>query len=142
MLNTFSTVLVMDSTYKTNLYRMPLFEIVGTEKRFKYFLDGLHPPTNSSGIVLEDKWLTLPNMGHIVTTCYNRVVVQLVLPERGICETYFPIRGAPPLNPHSNILCLRLIPDHFCFSQQWGIIFWITLPWPIKVTFPFTITKA
>ena len=28
-LNTFQTVLVMDSTYKTNSYRMPLFEIVG-----------------------------------------------------------------------------------------------------------------
>jgi len=29
LLNTFLTVLVMDSTYKTNNYRMPLFEIVG-----------------------------------------------------------------------------------------------------------------
>jgi len=29
MLNTFPTVLVMDSTYKTNNHRMPLFEIVG-----------------------------------------------------------------------------------------------------------------
>jgi len=29
LLNTFPTVLVMDSTYKTNTYRMSLFEIVG-----------------------------------------------------------------------------------------------------------------
>jgi len=29
MFNTFLTVLVMDSTYKTNTYRMFLFEIVG-----------------------------------------------------------------------------------------------------------------
>jgi hypothetical protein len=29
MLNTFPIVLVMDSTYKTNTYRMSLFEIVG-----------------------------------------------------------------------------------------------------------------
>ena len=29
LFNTFPTVLVMDSTYKTNNYRMPLFEIVG-----------------------------------------------------------------------------------------------------------------
>ena len=29
LLNTFPTVLVMDSIYKTNNYRMPLFEIVG-----------------------------------------------------------------------------------------------------------------
>jgi hypothetical protein len=42
-------------------------------------------------------------MGHIVATCYNR----------GICETFFPIRGAPALNPHVRIMCLGLIPDHF-----------------------------
>jgi hypothetical protein len=29
LFNTFPTVLIMDSTYKTNLYRMLLFEIVG-----------------------------------------------------------------------------------------------------------------
>jgi alpha-glucosidase len=37
LLNTFPTVLLMDSTYKTNKYKMPLFEIVGvtsTEKNF------------------------------------------------------------------------------------------------------------
>jgi len=52
-------------------------------------------------------------MGHI-TTCYNRAVVLLTLPEMGgSCETYFPIRSAPPLKPHSNIMCLCLIPDHF-----------------------------
>jgi len=90
--------------------------IFGTEERFKYILDGLHPPTNSSRIALEDKWLTLPDIGHIVTTCYNRAVVQFVLPERGIRDTYFPIRGAPPLNPHSNILCLGLMrPLSSCF---------------------------
>jgi hypothetical protein len=58
-------------------------------------------------------WLTLPDMGHIIVTSFNRAVVQLTLPERGICETYFPIRGAPPLNSHSNIMCLDLTPDHF-----------------------------
>ena len=52
-------------------------------------------------------------MGHIIATCYNRSVIQLVLPERGIRETYFSIRGAPPLNPHSNIMCLGLIPGYF-----------------------------
>jgi len=69
-------------------YYLPIF---GTEKRYKYILDGLHPPTSSSGNVLEDKWLTLPDMGYIIATCYNRSVIQLVLPERGICETYFSI---------------------------------------------------
>jgi hypothetical protein len=87
--------------------------IFGTEKRFKLILDGLHPPTSRSGIAFEDKWLTLPDMGHIIAICYNRVVVYLTLPEKGICETYFPIRGALPLNPHSNITCLCLILGHF-----------------------------
>jgi len=53
-------------------------------------------------------------MGHIIATCYNRVVVLLTLPEMGgVCETYFSIRSALPLKPHSNIMCLCLIPGHF-----------------------------
>jgi len=87
--------------------------IYGTEKCFKVILDGLHPPTSKSGIAPVDKWFTTPDMGHIIATCYNRVVVLLTLPEKGICVTYFPIRSAPPLKPHSNIMCLCLIPDHF-----------------------------
>jgi len=79
----------------------------------KKILNGLHPPTSRSGIAPEDKWLTTPDMGHIIVTCYNRAVVLLTLPEKGICETYFPIRSAPPLKPHSNIMCLCLITDHF-----------------------------
>jgi len=53
-------------------------------------MNGLHPPKNNGGIAYIDKWLTLPNMGQIVATCYNRVVAQLVLPERGLRETFFP----------------------------------------------------
>jgi len=52
-------------------------------------------------------------MSHIIATCYNRFVVQFVFPKRGIYETYFSIRSAPPLNTHFNILCLGLIPGHF-----------------------------
>ncbi|KEH19766.1 hypothetical protein MTR_8g468040 [Medicago truncatula] len=94
-------------------HKSDYLSIFGSEKRYKYILDGLNSPTSSSGIALEDKWLTLPYMGHIIATCYNRVVGDLVFPKRDICETYFPIRGAPPFNPHSNIMCLGLIPGHF-----------------------------
>ncbi|KEH37260.1 hypothetical protein MTR_2g436740 [Medicago truncatula] len=87
--------------------------VFGTEERFKFILDDLHPPTSKSRITLEDKWLKLLDMGYIIATSFNRAVVQLTLSEKGICETYFPIRGAPPLNSHSNIMCLGLIPDHF-----------------------------
>jgi len=65
--------------------------IYGTERRFKLILDGLHPPTSRSSIAPVDKWLITLDMGHIIATCYNRVVVLLALPEIGICETYLPI---------------------------------------------------
>jgi hypothetical protein len=52
-------------------------------------------------------------MSHFIATCYNRVVAHFTLPEICICHTFFPLRGAPPLNPHSNTMCLCLILDHF-----------------------------
>jgi len=88
--------------------------IYATESRYKLILDGLHPPTSKNGIALQEKWLTTPDMGHIIASCYNRAVVLLTLPEMGgSCETYYPIRSAPPLKPHSNIMCLCLISNHF-----------------------------
>jgi len=84
-----------------------------TQRTVKKILNGLHPPTSRSGITPVDKWLTTPDMGHIIATFCNRVIVLLTLPEIGICETYFPIRSAPPLKPHSNIMCFCLIPGHF-----------------------------
>jgi len=88
--------------------------IYATENRYKLNLDGLHPPTSKSGIAPPEKWLTTLDMGHIIASCYNRVVVLLTLPEMGgSCETYFPIWSAPPLKPHFNIMCLCLIPTTF-----------------------------
>jgi len=89
---------------------MPIYD---TEDRYNKIMNGLHPPKSRSGIVPVDKWLTTPDMGHIMATCYNRLVVLLTLPEKGICETYFPIRSVPPLKPQSNIMCLCLIPDQY-----------------------------
>jgi hypothetical protein len=37
LFNTFSTVLVLDSTYKTNKYRLPLLEFVGNTSTMKIF---------------------------------------------------------------------------------------------------------
>jgi len=88
--------------------------IYGTEMRYKLILDGLHPPTSKSDIASIKKWLTSSDMGHIIATCCNRAVVLLTFPEMdGACETFFPIRSASQLKPHSNIMCLCLIPDHF-----------------------------
>ncbi|KEH23834.1 hypothetical protein MTR_7g095760 [Medicago truncatula] len=90
-----------------------------TERRYKEIFDGLHPPTSKNGDAPSEKWLTTPDMGHIIASCYNRPVVLLTLPKMGgACETYFPIQSAPPLNPHSNISCLCLIPEHFLHSND------------------------
>jgi len=64
-----------------------------SDDRFNYILNGLHPPQNSNGIAIEDNWLTLPNMGHIVATYYNRVVVELTNYEIGISKTFFSIKS-------------------------------------------------
>jgi len=56
---------------------LPMF---GTEKRYNI------------------SWMVYTDMSHIIETCCNSTVVQLILLERCICETYFPIRGAPRLN--------------------------------------------
>jgi len=77
-------------------------------------MNGLHLPTNSGGIAYIDKWLTLTDIGSIVATYYNRVVVQLISSKRGLSESFFfPIRGAPTLSPLAYIMCLGLILCHF-----------------------------
>jgi len=64
-------------------------------------LDGLHPPKNASSFAPPDKWLTLPDMGHIVASCYNRPVLEMTTLDIGVSETFFPLRGRPPLPPSS-----------------------------------------
>lgn len=67
---------------------LPIFSL---EECFEYIMNSLNPPTISGVISYIDKWMTLSDMGHIIATYFNRVVVQLICPERGICETFFPI---------------------------------------------------
>jgi hypothetical protein len=63
------------------------------EEHYYYILKGLHPPTNSAGIALVDKWLMLPDMGHIVANYYNRLVVLLTNHDIGTSKSFFPLRG-------------------------------------------------
>ena len=46
--------------------------IYDTEDRYNKIMNGLHPPKSRSGIVPVDKWLTTPDMGHIIASCYKR----------------------------------------------------------------------
>jgi len=93
-------------------HKSDYFPIFGTEMRLKYILDDLHLPTNSSGNVREDKWLTLPDMGHIIETCYNRAVVQLILLKEVYVRQIFQSEVLRRLT-HNPTSCLGLIPDHF-----------------------------
>ena len=67
-------------------------EICASERRYNDILDGLHPPKSAS-FAPPDKWLTLPDMGHIVATCYNRPVLEMTTLDIGVSETFFPLRG-------------------------------------------------
>jgi len=54
---------------------------------------------------LVDKWLTFPNIGHIVANYYKRCVVVLTNLEIGKSE--FPLRGPPPSGKQKTpIICL------------------------------------
>ncbi|KEH16110.1 FKBP12-interacting protein of 37 kDa-like protein, putative [Medicago truncatula] len=43
----------------------------------------------------------------------NRPVVEMTTLDIGVSETFSPLRGVPPVNPKSNMICLGLIPNHF-----------------------------
>ena len=88
-------------------------EIYVSERCYNYIVDGLHPPKNASSFAPPDKWLTLPDMGHIVASCYNRTVLVMTTLDIGVSETFFSLRGRPPVNPKSNMIFLGLILNHF-----------------------------
>jgi len=94
-------------------HRNDYIKIYAGERRYNYILNGFYPPKNGSCITPPDKWLTLPDMGHIIASCYNRSVVQMITLDIRVSETFFPLRGRPPVNSKSNMICLGLIPNHF-----------------------------
>jgi histone-lysine N-methyltransferase SETD2 len=97
------------------MFRSVYLQVYEYEERLQYILDGLYPPKimPKSGVASKDKWFTFPDMGHIVATAYNRVVVELTSPTIGHSETFFPLRGHPPSDPTTRILCMGLVPNHF-----------------------------
>ncbi|AES75783.1 hypothetical protein MTR_6g059570 [Medicago truncatula] len=47
-------------------HRNDYLGVYAGEDRYNYILNSLHPPTNSGGIALVDKWLTFSDMRHIL----------------------------------------------------------------------------
>lgn len=98
----------------------PLYEkVFGSKDRLDYILKALHPSekVTRNRVAPLDKWLTFPDMGHVIATYYKKVVVELTKPSIGISETFFPLRDTPPQDPSSRILCLGLVPNHFVYVK-------------------------
>jgi len=74
---------------KLKEHRNKYIEIYASKRRYNYILDGLHPPKNARSFAPLDKWLTLPDMGHIVASCYNGPVVEMTTLDIGVSETFF-----------------------------------------------------
>jgi len=100
--------LIKELTDKRNDY----LGIFGGKDRLQVLIDSLYPPKVKTSIAPEEKWLTMSDMGHVIATLYGKVVVVLKY-GNGFSETCFPLRGRPPANPSSRIMCLGLIPNHF-----------------------------
>jgi len=96
-------------------HRDDYVEVYGGEDRYNYILNGLHPPANMKGCAhLVDKWLTFPDIGHIVANYYKRCVFVLTNLEIGKSESFFSLRGSPPPGKQKTpIMCLGVIPNHF-----------------------------
>ncbi|KEH19564.1 OTU-like cysteine protease [Medicago truncatula] len=75
-------------------HRDDYVEVFAGEDRYNYILNGLHPPANMKGCAhLVDKWLTFPDMRHIVANYYERATT--------------------PGKQKTPIMCLGVIPNHF-----------------------------
>ncbi|XP_045789015.1 uncharacterized protein LOC123884059 [Trifolium pratense] len=96
------------------LHKQDYLKIYGGGERLSYIRNALLPAKRKArrhGVALIDKWLTFPDMGHIVASILGKVVVKLT--KHGASETFFPLRGVPSSNPSSLIICLGAIPGHY-----------------------------
>ncbi|XP_058762597.1 uncharacterized protein LOC131635979 [Vicia villosa] len=66
-----------------------------------------------SGFTREDKWTRFPDMGHLTTSAYERICINLT--RYGFSETFFPLRTAPTPNLNDHIICVGWVsnPRHF-----------------------------
>jgi len=96
-------------------HRDDYVEVYAGENRYNYILNGLYPLENMKGCAhLVDKWLTFPDMGHIVANYCKRCVVVLTNLEVGKSKSFFPLRGPPPSGKQkTSIMCLGVILNHF-----------------------------
>ncbi|GAU51038.1 hypothetical protein TSUD_411730 [Trifolium subterraneum] len=101
------------------MFRKEYLSIYQTEERLQYILNGLYPPKvmPKSGIALVENWLTFLDMGHILATAYNCVVVELTTHKIDHFETFFPLCGRPPLDPSARMMCIGMVSNHCVYVK-------------------------
>jgi hypothetical protein len=93
--------------------------LFGGQDRMKYIEDALVSPKRKPSrhdVALQEKWFTFPDMGFVVASHCEKVVVQLSkINSYGASKTCFPLRGTIPTTLTSKIICIGAISDHFPF---------------------------
>ncbi|KAK9166645.1 hypothetical protein Scep_001836 [Stephania cephalantha] len=77
-----------------NLWR----EVLGTS--YEKVKTVVHCPDNQVGASF-DEWLTLPDMGLLISTAFNVILVNL---SHGSCSTFLPLRSVSPSSLHSRLI--------------------------------------
>ncbi|KAL6503349.1 hypothetical protein OROGR_025272 [Orobanche gracilis] len=114
-------LLRLDMKRELSLHKEVCVKLFGGEERLEYITNALFPPPRRMrhAVAPQEKWFNFPDMGYIVATILDRVVVLLSTSERsGASKTCFPLRGIPPSNiPPSDlcsrIICIGALPEHF-----------------------------
>ncbi|XP_050378300.1 uncharacterized protein LOC126795515 [Argentina anserina] len=95
--------LLMNSFHYTQLF--------GSDQRVNELLDAL-AYSESEGICSQKHWMTMPDMGHIIASCYNILLIHLSSVQ---CFTFFPLRTAPIIKSISSPkeMVIGFVEDHF-----------------------------
>ncbi|KAK9927755.1 hypothetical protein M0R45_024922 [Rubus argutus] len=71
----------------------------------------LHHALNYFGSsCLREHWMTMPDMGHIIASCYNVILIHLSSAQ---CFTFFPLRTVPISASSPIEIAIGLVNDHF-----------------------------
>nr|XP_027188670.1 uncharacterized protein LOC101493161 [Cicer arietinum] len=72
-------------------------------------------------VASKDNWMTLPEMGYVIASKFNLVVVALSLNQS---QTYFPLRSPPPtsMSDHRVIVIAFVNNCHFVYLKSYSLI--------------------
>ncbi|XP_058779128.1 uncharacterized protein LOC131653097 [Vicia villosa] len=91
-------------------YRDIYGRLYENQEKFAKIHDSLVPSLTGIAPVL--KWMSFPDMGHLIASAYDMVCVDLT--RFGLSETFFPLHSRPPLDASSRIICIGYLQSrHF-----------------------------